>query len=151
MGDLISREAVLEALRTRGRKLQNLSVTSFEKAISLGVAYECVGIVKDAPAVDAVPCDEYEALLKRFRHLEESNFIRAFDAVNPRTGEYVLNIADADKVQPIRHGRWEVYDYSKYVYCSHCGKPAAKKKNVTWHNYCPICGTMMDGGKADGN
>ena len=54
-GDLISREAVLEALRARGRKLQNLSVTSFEKAISLGVAYECVGIVKDAPAVDAEP------------------------------------------------------------------------------------------------
>ena len=53
-GDLISREAVLEALRAMGRELQNLSVTSFEKAISLGVAYECVGFVKDAPAVNAV-------------------------------------------------------------------------------------------------
>lgn len=52
--DLISREAVLDALRARGRKLLRLG-TSFESNIASNTALECVNIVKDTPAVDAVP------------------------------------------------------------------------------------------------
>lgn len=52
--DLISREAVLKALRARGRELLKLG-TSFESNIASVTALECVNIVKDAPAVDAAP------------------------------------------------------------------------------------------------
>lgn len=52
--DLISREAALEALRARGRALLKLG-TSFEANIASVTALECVNIVKDAPAVDAMP------------------------------------------------------------------------------------------------
>ena len=151
MGDLISREAVLEALRARGRKLQNLSVTSFEKAISLGVAYECVGIVKDAPAVDAVPRDEYEALLRRFRHLLQSDFIRSFDEYDPKTGTYKRDIAEADKAEHVRHGRWitESIPQEGYnTYCSHCKRLLHNAPFIPY-NFCPHCGAKMDGGKEE--
>lgn len=49
MGDLISREAVVEALRARERELRKVGM-SFSV-----VALECVNIVKDVPAVDAEP------------------------------------------------------------------------------------------------
>lgn len=52
--DLISREAVLKALRARGRELLKLG-TSFESNIASVTALECVNIVKDAPAVDVAP------------------------------------------------------------------------------------------------
>lgn len=52
--DLVSREAVLKALRARGRELLKLG-TSFESNIASVTALECVNIVKDVPAVDAVP------------------------------------------------------------------------------------------------
>ena len=52
--DLVSREAVLKALRARGRELLKLG-TSFESNIASVTALECVNIVKDAPAVDAAP------------------------------------------------------------------------------------------------
>lgn len=52
--DLIGREAVLKALRARGRELLKLG-TSFESNIASVTALECVNIVKDAPAVDAAP------------------------------------------------------------------------------------------------
>ena len=53
-GDLISREALIEALKERGRQLFKLG-TSFEANIASVTALECVNIAKDAPAVDAVP------------------------------------------------------------------------------------------------
>lgn len=40
--------------------------------------------------------DEFESLLKRFRHLIQSNFIRSFDEVEPRTGAYKRDISEAD-------------------------------------------------------
>jgi hypothetical protein len=48
------------------------------------------------PTVDAVPRDEHEALLKRFRHLLESDFIRSFDEYDPRTGTYKRDIYEVD-------------------------------------------------------
>lgn len=41
---------------------------------------------------------EYELLLKRFRHLLESDFISKYDEVEPRTGEYKLDIKELDKI-----------------------------------------------------
>lgn len=40
-------------------------------------------------------CDMYDVLLKRFKHLMCSEYIRSFDAVNPTTGEYMRDIKEA--------------------------------------------------------
>ena len=63
---------------------------------------EVIGVLNDAiqkaPTVDAVPRDEHESLLKRFRHLLESDFIRSFDEYDPKTGTYKRDISEADTV-----------------------------------------------------
>ena len=41
---------------------------------------------------------EYELLLKRFRHLLESEIIRLYDEVDPRTGEYKRDIKELDNI-----------------------------------------------------
>lgn len=71
---------------------------------------EVIGVLNDAiqkaPTVDAVPRDEHESLLKRFRHLLESDFIRSFDEYDPKTGTYKRDISEADTVAyVIRCGR----------------------------------------------
>lgn len=40
---------------------------------------------------------EYELLLKRFRHLLESDVIRLYDEVDPQTGRYKRDIKDLDR------------------------------------------------------
>lgn len=40
-------------------------------------------------------------------------------------------------------GSWEKYDDSDFCYCSKCGNPAAKDEDVSWHSYCPVCGSPM--------
>lgn len=39
------------------------------------------------------------------------------------------------------------YDDSEYFYCTNCGHPTADDSNVSWHNYCPVCGVKVNGGK----
>lgn len=39
---------------------------------------------------------EYELLLKRFRHLLESNIIALYDEIDPRTKEYKRDIKELD-------------------------------------------------------
>lgn len=51
-GDLISRESVIKALKAKGRELFKLGLP-FEVEIATMTAFECLHIVKDAPAVDA--------------------------------------------------------------------------------------------------
>lgn len=41
---------------------------------------------------------ENEVLLKRFRHLLESDVIRLYDEVDPRTKKYKRNVKDLDKI-----------------------------------------------------
>lgn len=139
MGDLISRKALLNEICKNGEY----------HGLSSARRWNALRIVALIPAVDAVPRDEYEALLRRFRHLLQSDFIRRFDEVDPNTGEYVFDIALADKAVIQRRGEWLKYDDSKYRYCSSCKNPAAKKKNVSWHNFCPICGAEMKGCKEE--
>ena len=71
-----------------------------EDAERVYVALRCANMIEKLPAVDAVPRDEYDSLLKRFQHLLESDFIRSFDEVKPLTGTYKRDIAEADNVQP---------------------------------------------------
>lgn len=68
---------------------------------------EVIGVLNDAiqkaPTVDAVPREEHESLLKRFRHLLESDFIRSFDEYDPKTGTYKRDISEAMDVEPVIH------------------------------------------------
>jgi hypothetical protein len=58
-------------------------------------------VIQNAPTVDAVPREEHESLLKRFRHLLESDFIRSFDEYDPKTGTYKRDISEADVIRII--------------------------------------------------
>lgn len=74
---------------------------------------EVIGVLNDAiqkaPTVDAVPREEHELLLKRFRHLLESDFIRSFDEYDPKTGTYMRDISEAMNVEPVIHCKECIY------------------------------------------
>lgn len=96
--------------------------------------------------VDAVPREEYESLLKRFRHLLESDYIRSFDEVKLGTGEHKRDIREADREN--RHGQWE-NELLGYRNCSECGceHPLFDDHGIRVDDtYCPLCGAKMDGG-----
>lgn len=57
---------------------------------------EILEMIDKAPTVDAVPREEYEALLKRFRHLMQSKFIASFDVHDLITHTYKRDIREAD-------------------------------------------------------
>lgn len=76
---------------------------AFKKGVKCGRYLE----QQERLAADVVPRDEYDALLKRFRHLLESDFIRSFDEYDPRTGTYKRDIVEADNVD-------------RAVRCEHC-------------------------------
>ena len=56
---------------------------------------------------------EYELLLKRFRHLLESDIIRIYDEVDPRTKKYKRDIKELDAIIGIDLG--EGKDVTAYV------------------------------------
>ncbi|MGN1058693.1 MAG: hypothetical protein ACI4Q7_05015 [Candidatus Avelusimicrobium sp.] len=104
---------------------------------------------------DVVPRDEYESLLRRFRHLLESDYIRSFDEVDRRTGEYKRDIKEA---APVVHGRWiyhndDLFPIESMQECSRCHE----KEFMTLRNenFCTNCGAKMDlqegGANADDN
>ena len=62
--------------------------------------------------VDAVPREEHESLLRRFRHLRESDYIRSFDEVKLGTSEYKRDIREA--------GRVLMVDSEPVVRCGEC-------------------------------
>ena len=50
------------------------------------------------------------------------------------------------KIQPAKHGRWELTDNPSFRKCSECG--AWWSSDITdncFTNYCPKCGARMDG------
>lgn len=53
-GDLISREAVLDKLRKFGRMVQRDTIMDFETRLTSITIFDCINIVKESPAVDAV-------------------------------------------------------------------------------------------------
>lgn len=55
MSDLISRAALLDTLRKRGRELSKMSLIRSERIIAITTVHECIGLLQDAPAVDAEP------------------------------------------------------------------------------------------------
>ena len=70
-------------------------------------------------------------------------------------GVTVNDIPTAD-VQEVRHGRWILpqkkgcvtYDEVAYKECSECGEVTfLAKTKYSQMNYCPNCGSKMDGGR----
>lgn len=88
-------------------KLPRIRITGFcEERLLTEVFGVLNDVIQNAPTVDAVLRDEYESLLKRFRHLLESDFIRSFDEYDPKTGTWKRDISEADTVaHVIRCGR----------------------------------------------
>ena len=88
---------------------------------------EVIGVLNDAiqkaPTVDAVPREEHELLLKRFRHLLESDFIRSFDEYDPKTGTYKRDISEADRVAHV-------------VRCGRCGHSIVIRSDDAARLYC---------------
>lgn len=136
-GDLISRKALLEKTETIYNVVDDVLTTA-----SVVTRTDIVM----APAVDAVPRAEYEGLLKRFRHLLESDFISSFAEVETFTGQYKRDIAEADKVEPVRHGRWRHLGGDEWR-CTICGEVIHTEDR--WERpsdkYCRECGARMDG------
>lgn len=86
--------------------------------------------------VDAVPREEYESLLKRFRHLLESDYIRSFDEVKPGTGEYKRDIREADLENQRAH-------WIANCTCSRCMRGIRSYAIQSGYVFCPFCGADM--------
>lgn len=71
--------------------------------------------------------EEHEALLKRFRHLLESDFIRSFDEYDLKTGTYKRDISEADE--------------DKVVRCKDCicSKPMPEERKIYFADGCMVC------------
>lgn len=55
----------------------------------------------------------------------------------------VSSVPAAD-VEPVRHGRWEIYLGGNEIMCSSC-KSTFFTENGNGSRYCPHCGAKMDG------
>lgn len=142
-GDLISREALRKEIRLQ--KSYAGTIQQRDYGIGFVVSLSILeGKLADLPTVDAVPQDEYEALLRRFRHLMKSDFIASFDKHDRKTHTYKRDIAEADNVQIVRHGKW-LGTRGDYV-CSICGSEAPEDGGYWDSPYCPMCGAKMDEG-----
>lgn len=106
-------------------------------------------MLDDAQTINVVPRDEHEMLLKRFRHLLESDFIKSFDEYDPKHQTYKRDIVEADKFAHVRHGCWKpikvsIYPYGFDVKCSECGCAILGGVGGRGWNYCPNCGAKME-------
>lgn len=56
---------------------------------------------------------------------------------------------EADRKKAERHGRWEIkLDKNRLFYeckCSVCGHIESFDPKYRWFNYCPNCGTRLEG------
>ena len=68
-----------------------------------------------------------------------------------------ISLLPAANVEPVQHGRWEGYTYSRYYGCDEDGDPIfrdgvvyfcsnlkCRRKTVIKEKYCPDCGNIMD-------
>ena len=66
----------------------------------------------------------------------------------------LIDDADPEDAQPVRHGRWILEDDFEIVEqrlrCSKCGWWTIDLSVDGSYNYCPKCGAKMDGGEDDG-
>ena len=80
--------------------------------------------------------------IKREDALEQFDYYDLDEYLTPAIRVILIDVPSAD-VAPVRHGRWIVIDAEepRRYGCSEC-------KRLSWHmeNYCPFCGSKMDGG-----
>ena len=100
-------------------------------------------IVNQTPPADVVSRAQYDMLLKRFRHLLESPYIRSFDEWDAPHMRYKRDIKEADE-RAERHGHWYTYPEDKLFQCSNCEMGVDLPTS-----YCPFCGAKMDGKEND--
>ena len=132
--DLISRSATVDIMRAKS----NMAVCTDAQIVFENAAR----MVEKIPAAEgAVPRDEYDALLKRFRHLLESDYIRSFDEYDPRTHTYKRDISEA--VEPTRRGEWITIGAKRR--CGGIFKCTACECVYPYKcKFCPNCGAKMD-------
>lgn len=53
-------------------------------------------------------------------------------------------VENAPTIDPVRHGYWKETDDPMFMACSVCGY---LEYDCLVNNYCPECGTKMDGGE----
>jgi len=115
-----------------------------------GVVAQCLRVVLDAiddlPDIEVKSADEYESLLRRFRHLMQSDYIRSFDAVDDN-GEYIRDIAQAARKT---YGKWQLAGatpngVAKWE-CTCCGftvRVEGFRRPLS--DRCPACNAIIDG------
>lgn len=92
LADRLNRKAKKQAARQKRLAAEKKRLKKAERAIVEWQAeYECLERTFEDLRKD------YDALEKRMQHLCSSKFIASFDEVDPRTGQYVRDIQDADK------------------------------------------------------
>lgn len=72
---------------------------------------------------------------------------QAFLEMNEETKKFVLSQPEIDAV-PVMHGRW-YWAEDGHCKCSMCGQYATIKRTVVKTNFCPNCGSKMDGGQME--
>lgn len=122
-------------------KLPRIRITGFREERLLTEVFGVLNdVIQNAPTVDAVPREEHDALLKRFRHLLESDFIRSFDEYDPKTGTWKRDISEADRVAYV-------------IRCGRCKRSNAIKipdrsteidGAYTWAMYCDLRNNIVD-------
>lgn len=67
------------------------------------------------------------------------------DAISVHLERIEQEFDDAPTIEavPVRHGYWKATDDPMFRACSVCGY---LEWVGLWNNYCPECGTKMDGG-----
>ena len=94
-------------------------------------------LVQNTPIADTVPREEYESLLRRFRHLLESDYIRSFDEVIPLAGgKYKRDIREADLENQRAH-------WIANCTCSRCLRGVRGYAIQSGYVFCPFCGADM--------
>lgn len=89
--------------------------------------------IKKVPTAYSELTVESDPIIKRLRHLLESEYIRSFDEVDPRTQEYKRDIREADKgrVSP------ETAPYCRY--CTPCGICEVNTMPGLFQSECKYC------------
>lgn len=106
--------------------------------------------IDDLPTIEVVSADEYESLLRRFRHLIQSDYIRSFDELG-RDGKYKRDISEAGKLAgTATRGKWYLAGATQNAVakweCTCCGfivRVEGFRRPLS--DRCPACNAIIDG------
>lgn len=94
----IDPDSEIDKIKETIKKLENSErECGINEQINIHYLQQLVGHLENAPAADVVSREEYNSLLKRFKHLIQSEFISSFDEVN-RNNVYRRDIKEADQI-----------------------------------------------------